>query len=289
VDELFVDYTFADTVVVRAGAYKMTWGRARLFDNPANLVDRVDEGAALRATVPTGPGSVTAVIYSREAWIDEYDDGNWRAFAGAGQVEMTFGAITTELSGHWQKDEPVGSALGLTLGLGELTLSLEGVYNWDQGSPAAGPWRDDNSWVAVSGVFWENAARSWSIWGEYQYDSDADKARDGIAPDTEGGRHLVGLAMRAPSLGRGGWRPGFQWRHAIDDDSGEIAPGIRGEVAPRLNLSLGVPVIYGKPGTYFRDALESENADDESEDDRDLTPLDNVVTVLVALRLTFSF
>ncbi len=71
VDELFVDYTFAETLFFRAGRYAMTWGRGRLFDNPANLVERVDDGAAVRATVPLWrASSFTGVIYSNEEWMD---------------------------------------------------------------------------------------------------------------------------------------------------------------------------------------------------------------------------
>ena len=53
VDSLFVDYTVADSVFLRAGTFDIGWGRARLFDNPANLVSRVDEGAAIRASIPS--------------------------------------------------------------------------------------------------------------------------------------------------------------------------------------------------------------------------------------------
>lgn len=284
VDELFVDYTFANSVFVRAGKFGMSWGRARLFDNPADLVDRVDEGAAVRATVPAGPGSVTGLVYSRSEWIDQYEgDTNWRAFAGAAQWESTWGPLTTELGGHWQKDEPVGSAISLTLGIHDLTLSAEGIYNIDQDDPGGGPASGENSVQAVANFFWENSARTWSFWGEYQYDNAA-----GRDPETEGGEHLVGLAFKAPSIAGNGWRPGVRWRHAIEDGSGEVVPGIKGEIAPRLNLSIGVPVIYGEPGSYFREALVSGNEEDDDEE-TDLTPLDNVVTVLLGLSLSFSF
>ena len=288
VDELFVDYTFGDTVFVRAGRYGMTWGRGRLFDNPANLVDRVDEGAAVRATAPVGRGSFTGVLYSRKAWIDQYagsENGssttNWRAFAGAGQWENTFGGVTAELSAHWQKDEPVGTAAGLTWGLRGLTLTAEGVYNLDQDDPDGGPGSGGNSVQALGNFLWESSSGRWSFWGEYQFDSAA-------ADDDSGGEHLLGLAMRAPSLTGSGWRPGLRWRHAVEDTSGEVVAGISGTIAPSLDLSVGLPVIYGKPGSYFREALVSDNQDDD-EDEDDLTPLDNVATVLLAVSLSFSF
>jgi hypothetical protein len=94
-----------------------------------------------------------------------------------------------------------------------------------------------------------------------------------------------------PSLGGGGWRPGVRWRHAFEDNSGEVIPGISGTIAPRLSLSIGTPVIYGAPGSFYRDALTEsvEEEDDPLEEDEKLVPVDNVVTVLLGLRLSFSF
>ncbi|MCG8478191.1 MAG: hypothetical protein MI724_03775, partial [Spirochaetales bacterium] len=283
IDDLFVDYTVADSVFLRAGTFSIGWGRARLFDNPANLVSRVDEGAAIRASVPAGRGSITGLLYSRPAWIQEYgDDVNWRAFAWAGQWEATRGSLTTELGAHWQVDEPLGSALSFTFGIRDLTLTAEGVYNWDQDDWLGGPERGANSWAAIGNFFWENNSRSWSFWGEYQYDSD----------DDGGGEHLVGLAMRAPRFGRGGWRPGLSWRHAVEDTSGELVVGMNGTIAPSLTLEVGVPMIYGSPGTFYRNALTQSVADGDDEDDEDeviLIPVDNVIVALFVVEVSFSF
>ena len=287
ITSLFVDYTAADSVFLRAGTFNMGWGRARLFDNPANLVSRVDEGAAIRASVPAGRGSFTGLLYTRPAWVQQYgDDVNWRAFAWAGQWEVTRGSLTTELGAHWQVDEPLGSALSFTLGVRDLTLTAEGVYHWDQDNWGGGPDSGENSWAAIGNFFWENSNRSWSFWGEYQYDSD----------DTGGGEHLAGLAMRAPRVGRRGWRPGLSWRHAVEDSSGEFVIGMSGTVAPSLSLDVGVPVIYGSPGTYYRAALTQSVADDDDDDDDDddedeviLIPVDNVIVALFVIELSFSF
>ncbi len=283
VSSLFVDYTVADSVFLRAGTFNMGWGRARLFDNPADLVSRVDEGAAIRASVPAGRGSVTGLLYTRPTWIQQYgDDVNWRAFAWAGQWEATRGSLTTEFGAHWQLDEPVGTALSFALGVRELTLTAEGVYNWDQDDWFGGPESGENSWAAIGNFFWENSSRSWSFWGEYQYESD----------DTGGGEHLVGLAMRAPQFGSGGWRPGLSWRHAVEDSSGELLIGMNGTIAPSLRLEVGVPVIYGAPGTFYRDALAQSVDDDDDEDDDDeviLVPVDNVIVALFVVTISFSF
>ena len=103
---------------------------------------------------------------------------------------------------------------------------------------------------------------------------------------------MVGLAMRAPRFGGGGWRPGLSWRHAVEDSSGELVVGMNGTIAPSLRLEIGVPVIYGAPGTFYRDALAQSVADDDDEDDDDeviLIPVDNVIVALFVVNLSFSF
>lgn len=277
IGELFVDYTFADTLFVRAGKQGLTWGAGRLLDNPANLVDRVSDGVAVRATAPLGRGSLSGVVYTTETWVSRYSDIDPRSFAWAGLAESTAGRLSFSLSGHYQYDEPVGSAASLTFGLGSVSLTAEGVRNWDQEDATGG----ESSYEALGQVFWENQDRSWSLLGEYQYDS----------ADTGGGEHRGGLGVVMPSLGGGGWRPGLRWRHAFEDNSGEVIPGISGTVAPRLSLSIGTPVIYGAPGSFYRDALTEsvEEEDDPLEEDEKLVPVDNVVTVLLGLRLSFSF
>jgi CO dehydrogenase/acetyl-CoA synthase alpha subunit len=54
-------------------------------------------------------------------------------------------------------------------------------------------------------------------------------------------------------------------------------------------MSIGVPVIYGAPGTYYRDALTEDAETDPDDRDEDAIPLDNVVTVLLGFSLSFSF
>lgn len=283
ISELFIDYTLAERYFFRVGRYGMTWGNGRLFDNPADLVDRVEDGAAVRISFPLWPGgSFSGLVYSRSAWDPETN--GYRAFAWAGQVDTTAGPVTGELSGHYKDGEPVGTALGITVGKGEFTVAAEGVWNIDPDDPGG----NGDSWLALGNFFWENDSRSWSLTGEYQYDHNA--------TDENGGRHLVGFALAAPSLKTGGtgrtgsWRPGLRWKHAIEDTSGEIVLGTKGAVAPRLDLSVGVPVIYGTPGTYFRDALATTSGlESESEELELLIPVDNVVMVLLAVSLSMSF
>jgi hypothetical protein len=287
---MFIDYTFADTLFVRAGQFGMGWGRARLFSSPANLVSAVSSGAAIRASLPTARGSLTAVTWANSASVAKYDAFNPRAFSVAGQWESTFGGLTAEAGGFFRVDAPIAGALSLTTSVGGVTVSAEGVYRTER----TDTWSQSDTWAAIGNAFWENSDRTFSIWGEYRYDSTS-------AAASAGSRQLAGLAMQFPRLSQsGGWRPAISWKHAIEDTSGEVVAGISGTVAPQLTLSIGLPVIYGQPGSYYRAAVAAAAADLDGEDassdldplagdDTVLVPIDNVVMLLLTVSLSFSF
>ena len=64
-----------------------------------------------------------------------------------------------------------------------------------------------------------------------------------------------------------------------------------GKVAPNLRLTLGVPVIYGAPGSYYREELVEQVEEDEVplESDDARIPVDNVVSFLISLSFSYSF
>jgi hypothetical protein len=292
VSEMFVDYTLNNTFF-RAGKYSMGWGRARLFESPADLVSRVSSGAAMRASVPVGTGSFTTVLYTLRQWIDNHEQGDPRSFAGAVQLEQTRGIFSTELAAHYQYDEGPMAAAVVTMGIRELTLAGEGRYTIDKDNPGL-PGDDANRATAIGNFFWENSSRTWSFWGEYSYNADRADAEAGEDGVRRNGVHLAGLAFKAPSLATGGWRPSVSWRHAVADGSGQVIAGTTGTVAPRLELSFGMPLFYGRPGTYYRGISETRIVPEDSGfgDDEEQVLLisgQNVVSVSFGLSLSFSF
>ncbi|MFP4409236.1 MAG: hypothetical protein ACLFPW_12010 [Spirochaetaceae bacterium] len=272
-NELFVDYTFADRYFFRAGKQNLKWGQARLLGNPANLVDRVSDGVAVRGTAPIpgglGGGSLNGVIYSKRSWVEDYRSGHPGAFAYAALYENTFGPLSFELSSHYKEKELVGSAASVSFGLGRFDLTLEGLGRWNSEDPGDGIEEQG----ALAQLLYENSDRSWTFLAEYEYDS--------AVADNQG--HYAGIGVQAPRFGGGGWRPQLRWKHAFEDDSGEVVPAISGTVAPRLTASIGVPVVYGAPGSHYREAQG------DTEDDEDAIPVDDVVSVLLGVSLSFSF
>lgn len=273
VDELFVDYTLKETVFFRAGKQKLTWGQGRLLSNPANVVSRLSDGIGLRGTSPVprpvGGGSVTGVLYSLPAWVEEYRPGHPAAFAYAGLYENRLGPVSFELSSHYKEDEPVGSAGSFSFGLGPVDFSFEVLGRWDSADPGSG----FSDYGSLAQLLWESPGRNWSLLGEYEFDS--------AVADYQG--HFAAVGLQGPGFG-GGWRPRLRWKHAFQDNSGELVPTISGTVAPRLTASLGLPIVYGEPGSYYREAQN-----DPADEDEQAIPVDDVVALLLGVQLDFTF
>ena len=283
IKELFIDYTLADVVFIRAGKQSLTWGQGRLLDNPANLVSRVSDGVALRATLPAGPGTLNGLIYSKESWLDEgYESHNPKAFAYAGQWETTAGPLSMSFAGHFKmnddEEEDLGGTASLSFPLGPVDAAADFVGHWARQNPAHPPLKPAE-WQAMGRLLWENSERSWTLLGEYQFDSTVSAVSG----------HYGALALKTPKLAGSDWRPALRWKHAFQDNSGEVVAGIGGTIAPKLKMSVGVPLIYGAPGSYYRDALTENVTSDEDEEKDELTPIDNVVTFLLSISLSFSF
>ncbi len=282
IGEIFVDYTFKDTVFVRAGKQSLTWGHGRLLGNPANLVYRVSEGVAVRTTLPLGPGTLNGVVYSKGAWVNNpYANIDPRTFAYAGQWESGLGPMAFSLSGHFKMkddvEEDMGSAFSLSFGIGPFDLAADLVGHWGMANPAWKPVELE----ALGQIFWENDNRSWSLLSEYMFDS---SVADGLG-------HYASMGLKTPKFLGTGWQPTLLWKHAFQDNSGELITGISGSLAPGLNLAMGIPLVYGTPGSYYREILSSSLLSGDSIIDKEegVIPVDNVISLLFSVTLSFSF
>jgi len=291
VKELFIDYTLADTVFFRVGKQSLTWGQGRLLGNPANLMSRVSGGISVRASGPAGPGTLNGVIYIKN-WADNpYSEINPKSFAYAGLWEATSGPAAYSFSTHFKlhddiddddTEEDIALSSSVSFNLGSVDFSADVTGHWDIDAVSAklsdqdfSVWQPDE-WSVMGQLFWENTDRSVSLLGEYQYDTTKSDAQ-----------HHAAAAVKLPKLFGSGWRPALSWKHSFKDISGEIIGGLSGTVAPKLSMSIGIPVLYGKLGTYYREAAYESGS--ELDDDALLIPTDDVASVLLAWTLSFSF
>jgi hypothetical protein len=283
ISELFIDYTLMDTFFFRVGKQELTWGQALLLENPADLVYRLSDGVGVRGSAPIGLGSLEGVVYSKAKWINEgFSNTDPRAFAYAGQWAMSRGSFFFGLSGHYKMEDDeesdLSSAASLSFGLGPFSFAGDLVYHWETPNDFSG---FADCWDALGQIIWQSPNRRWSVLGEYWYDSEI--------IDYSG--HYAGIGIKPPKIFGNKWQPGLTWKHAFQDDSGEVVLALSGKVAPNLRLTMGVPVIYGEPGSYYREELVKQvNEDDvplESDDAR--IPVDNVASLLLSLTFSYSF
>ena len=280
--EVFIDYTLRDTVFFRVGRQSLAWGQGRLLGNPANLVSRVSTGVAVRSSIPAGPGTLNGVVYINGSWVDNpFSKIHPLSYAYAGQWDTSLGPLALSLSGHYKEQDPdhedLGASTSFSFGLGSVNFAADAVGYWNKAALSLAP----AQWAAMAQLFWESEDRGWSLVSEYQYGSNM--------PGFSG--HQVALAVGMPKLLYGDWRPALRYRHAFLDNSGDIIIGITGTIAPNIKLTIGLPIVYGVPGSLYRAALlegVSYKEGDTSVKDT-LIPVDNVVGLLLSISLDFSF
>lgn len=276
VDELFVDYTLRERYFFRAGKQSLTWGLARLLDNPGNFVTNLKGGIGLRTTAPLGPVSATGIIYNRASYrpqnIDEVENPNGpRAFAYAGRLIFSHGRHTLGASAHYRylREPPLRTSAHYTTVLGPVDLGLEGVTAWNTAAyrKSHATADLDPEYQFLANALWESRfTPRLRIITEYRF--------DGSVAHNEG--HRAGLGVRLSELGWTGWRPTLRWLHAFHDNSGQVLAGVEGSMAPRITAQVGVPFFYGDPDTaYFKDDEE--------------LPDEFVVSGVVLLSMTISF
>ena len=242
VNELFVDYTLAKTLLFRIGKQNLTWGIGRLLGNPGNLVSRVEDGIGIKIFAPVGAAGLTAVVYAKESFFQGTVSGHPSAFGYAALFESSTQFLTWGLSAHFQKLEDLAADIYLKTVLGPVDIGLETRVDVDvmaaaEGNPA------DPRFRGLFSAFWEGGNPKLSVIAEYLFDSEV--------PDWTG--HRVGVGLALSGLPWGGWRPGLTWNHAFEDGSGQVVLGFEGPLAPSMRATLGLPVVYGRAGSYYRE------------------------------------
>jgi hypothetical protein len=248
VGEVFCDYTLADAVFFRIGRFGMTWGNARIYgiDNlpgrvpsgvhpPDSTLD--SDGLSLKADVPFGSHSVSAVIMERNGY--HKDPANPApSELGYGLLgDFVWGRTQFSLGGFYQAYlQPRVLIAAKTSFLG-VDLSGECVLAYAENTGLAPSWN--------AGVYWEQADWNLSIYCEYLYNTDSEIAIvTGPASICPPG-HSVALILGLKEVFGSKLKAGLQWQHAFADGSGFLAPGVSIEAVPHIVISFGIPKYYG--------------------------------------------
>lgn len=235
IGELFLDYTFADTVFFRVGKQSLTWGNGQIF-NPANLASDVSNSTSIKASFPLGPLSSTIVAIARDSYFGDPELPGIAEVGIAGQTETSISPVSLGVSSFYQASRGLRTAAYLKSVLLGIDLLAEGTASWDAHFDSA-------EWAALGSLFWEGTDIGLVLVGEYLFES---------TNLPEGLGSTIGIGMAATDLLRDGWNPGVQWRHALYDSSGEVVIGLDGTLGNNLDVSFGVPIVYGADGTTYR-------------------------------------
>lgn len=243
IEELFLDYTFADTVFFRVGKQSLTWGNGEIF-NPANLATEVSDSTSIKASLPVGPLATTLVAIAKDSFFTDPELPGIAEVGVAGLVEGSVSPVSMGVSSAFQSNDGLRVAAYAKSVLFGMDVLAEGTARWNPSFASA-------EWSALTGLYWEGTNIGLVLVGEYLVESE--RLSDGFGS-------TIGIGVGARDLLRDGWNPGLQWLHAFFDGSGEVTLGLEGTLGNNLDVSFGLPIVYGPVGTTYReDGADPEN------------------------------
>lgn len=272
IGELFIDYTYKDSIFFRVGDQGVAWGQGQLLNNPGNIVSDVADGVSIKSFIPLGSNGLTWLFYLNSSWgLSNITNPLYYAYAAL--FETTLGSLTVGFSGKYREgmsQELIGGIYLKTV-IGEVDFALEYRGDFDL-------YYEEGSWLwpttyAVANFFWENSDIGVKLLGEYEFAHGPGVRVMGLW--TPYGRHLAGIGVSFSKLLIGNMKPGIYWKHAVMDNSGQFVIGLSGTFAPMITANLGIPLVYGKAGGYYM-----QNNDD---------PEDRLLSAALQLSISTSF
>ncbi len=234
-DELFLDYTLYDSAFFRIGKFAQTWGFGHLF-NPGNLVAASGSGVNFKAFGAAGPFALTGLVIADPDFFSDIKHPQADEFGYAGNLGITGGMFTGNLSAYKQK------AAGTQLDAGVKTSLL----GFDLYSELLG-YQDHitNKWWPglLAGAYYQlKTDWSWKLLAEYWV--------DGSTYGTF--NRSIGLGATSDPIFKDlDLKFSAKWYHSLDDHSGQLVTGFDVSPLPKLDIALGIPWTYGpKTGVY---------------------------------------
>ena len=239
IQELFIDYTVADSVFIRAGNHTLAWGQGRLY-TPGNLLADSAAGSALRVSFPTVLSGLSVVALARNGFFIDPANPSYREVAYAAMADAVFGTLRASFGARYRDAGPNPEGLRA---LGSLKKTVSGT---DVFSDVVMGGLDGFSSVVVLAGFY----REWDrlkLYGEYQYGT----------PESFADGHRVGLAVFVESFRGSIFDIGVKWLHSLDDRSGGAALAAKFQPAKYLSATVALPFVYGLPGRF--DILDEDH------------------------------
>ena len=258
VDELFCDYVFLNTLFLRAGRQRVTWGASQFFRNanlPARLPDGprgfvadgdrnsdgIDDGdsIALKMTVPFGVSGLTGLVVARNGYFEDSDQPGFRELGYGGLLDLSFAGGEVVLGSFFQRELGTRGYLSGKTTLWGVDLYGEALLT------------DRLEFAVGGGLVWEALGSRLIVAAEYLYNGETrDLTRmDSDLPIPRGHTAVVRAGLKDFPFAKS--RIGAEWKHNFSDGSGTVIPAFSVETFAHLRLSLAVPLVYGPEAGYF--------------------------------------
>lgn len=264
--QFYVDYTVAETVFIRSGFTTTTWGNGRMFNNPGNLAKETEDAFSLKFSFPVFSSTFTGLIYSN-AEYQKNDTAQKAAYAFLFESVINDISLGASAAYRYKKPNPEAvppfdASMYVKTAIAGIDFTAEGVahMDFDESLSYLG-----STFEGILNAFYENTDMGVKFYSEFEFGFDAFAFYD----------RIVGFGLSLSKVKFGPLSPRLLASHHIDDLSGQVIIGLKGEIVPKVYLEIGLPVTYGRDGTYFI----TENED----------PLKRRIALAVALDLKYTF
>lgn len=249
IDEMFADYTVANTFFFRIGKQTINWGAGRFFPI-GNLVARVPEkfapyapesfdntaGVGVKVGVPIGPDNVTAIAQIKNGYIASPTSPHLG--------EVGYGLKNSILLGN--TEITVGGYYQMYLAPRALAIVKRTIFGVDtrvEAVLAETPSGVNLSYLA--NIFWQQSTLHLNIEAEYMYNAGA--AQPYINSSEPGFPTGPAAAVLAGFKNIFGSKldVGVKWEQSFLDDSGIVTPAVIYKPFGHVSITFATPMYYG--------------------------------------------
>jgi len=259
VNELFLDYTLASSVLIKAGVYNYVWGNARFF-NLANISARSKSGLDnpldfnFRIVIPFGQNTLSFLGRARDSYF--YDVNNPSATLVPSASKGGFGALYEFVTGpvewfagyYYQKELTKRAAFGFKTTLAGADVFAESSLAFLNMKDA---WQTDILPTFTAGYYYEINSIHARVYSEYAYNGECPEntilVNDAVV--MYGHNSITGL--RFTKLGPADGVISIAWQQNYTDWSAFICPLF--EITPfsHATFRFALPIFLGADDSYL--------------------------------------
>jgi hypothetical protein len=275
--ELFADFTYNDSLFIRAGKQVINWGVGYFYSpadllnlsdiDPTNATESVEGPVALKLNASLGVDNLYAYVVFPPTLTDPAD------LAYAIKYEKVLGGTELGFGGYYRYDNPPAAMLTFSSGIGQIALFGEAMVQYGSNKtfitgPGATATYDDRFFFlgTIGGRYTYSASESdfsFSVLAQYFYNGEGYENTDmydyaplligtsqiSISDLLNPGRHYVGTSVSA-SFSQD-LSASVLLLANMTDFSGLVIPSISYSGIDNISISLSSRLNYGADGSEY--------------------------------------